>query len=122
MENLTSKLCMMKSWQWRKMQSLISDHLSGKTINQFRAGLEFSNVSIFFSSGSDPSQHILDTLEQCISVIIEKIQRLDQERNGSRMSSIDYNKANEGTTLIFFENSGLILMLVLQDFQAIVLL
>jgi len=29
------------------------------------------------------------------SVIIEKIQRLDQERNGSRMSSIDYNKANE---------------------------
>ena len=58
--------------------------------------------SIFFSSGSDPSQHILDTLEQCISVIIEKIQRLDQERNGSRMSSIDYNKANEGITLIFF--------------------
>merc|ERR1739848_706419 len=40
---------------------------------------------------------ILDTLEQCISVIIEKIQRLDHERNGSRMSSIDYNKANEGT-------------------------
>ena len=47
-------------------------------------------------SGSDSNQHILDTLEQCISVIIEKIQRLDQERNGSRMSSIDYNKANEG--------------------------
>ena len=51
----------------------------------------------FYSSGCDPSQHILDTLEQCISVIIEKIQRLDQDqRNGSRMSSIDYNKANEG--------------------------
>ena len=64
-------------------------------------------------------------MEQCISVIIEKIQRLDQERNGSRMSSIDYNKANEGITLILvnlYENSGLILMLVLQDFQAIVLL
>lgn len=51
---------------------------------------------LYLCSGSDPSQHILDTLEQCISVIIEKIQRLDQDRNGSRMSSIDYNKANEG--------------------------
>ena len=51
---------------------------------------------LYLFSGSDPSQHILDTLEQCISVIIEKIQRLDQDRNGSRMSSIDYNKANEG--------------------------
>lgn len=54
-----------------------------------------SNLRSSFN-GCDPSQHILDTLEQCISVIIEKIQRLDQERNGSRMSSIDYNKANEG--------------------------
>ena len=55
---------------------------------------DFQSFCLF--SGSDPSQHILDTLEQCISVIIEKIQRLDQDRNGSRMSSIDYNKANEG--------------------------
>ena len=53
---------------------------------------------LYLCSGSDPSQHILDTLEQCISVIIEKIQRLDQDRNGSRMSSIDYNKANEGNS------------------------
>eukprot|EP00093_Oithona_nana_P004197 04197.XXX_42446_46436_1 [CDS] Oithona nana genome sequencing. len=71
-----------------------------------------SNLRSSFS-GSDPSQHILDTLEQCISVIIEKIQRLDQDRNGSRMSSIDYNKANEGlssnsnpvtTKILYFTN------------------
>ena len=46
----------------------------------------------------------MDTLEQCISVIIEKIQRLDQERNGSRMSSIDYNKANEGEISFYCNN------------------
>ena len=58
-----------------------------------------------FSSGSDPNQHILDTLEQCISVIIEKIQHLDSlqqqqqadEKNSSRMSSLDYARVNDGT-------------------------
>jgi hypothetical protein len=46
---------------------------------------------------ADPSQHILDTLEQCISVIIEKIQRLDQDKaNNSRMSSLEYNRVNDG--------------------------
>jgi hypothetical protein len=52
---------------------------------------------VFFYRDADPSQHILDTLEQCISVIIEKIQRLDQDKaNNSRMSSLDYNRANDG--------------------------
>ena len=47
-------------------------------------------ISSFFS-GSDPNQHILDTLEQCISVIIEKLHRLDQDKNDSRLSSMEYS-------------------------------
>ena len=52
-------------------------------------------ISLFFS-GSDPNQHILDTLEQCISVIIEKLHRLDQDKNDSRLSSMEYSKPIEG--------------------------
>merc|ERR1712045_929700 len=94
------------------MQSLILDHLSGKTLKTIKTKLSFLKL-FCLCSGSDPSQHILDTLEQCISVIIEKIQRLDQDRNESRMSSIDYNKANEGpssnnnpvtTKILYFTN------------------
>jgi len=63
------------------------------------------------NSDSDPNQHILDTLEQCISVIIEKVQALETQQqqqqqqqpekvvNGSsssRMSSLDYTRVNEG--------------------------
>ena len=63
------------------------------------------NLTFFFCfSGSDPNQHILDTLEQCISVIIEKIQHLDNlqqqqhmdDKNSSRMSSLDYARVNDG--------------------------
>lgn len=68
-----------------------------------------SNKSLtffLFFSGSDPNQHILDTLEQCISVIIEKIQHLDnlqqqqqmEDKNSSRMSSLDYARVNDGET------------------------
>lgn len=54
-----------------------------------------SNLRTSFGD-SDPNQHILDTLEQCISVIIEKIQTLDQqEKSNSRMSSIDYARVND---------------------------
>ncbi|XP_071746404.1 dixin isoform X2 [Lepeophtheirus salmonis] len=35
---------------------------------------------------ADPNQHILDTLEQCISVIIEKIQNLDSGNGGAIVS------------------------------------
>lgn len=49
---------------------------------------------MFHCSESDPNQHILDTLEQCISVIIEKIQHLDQDKASSRLSSIDYARVN----------------------------
>ncbi len=56
---------------------------------------------------ADPSQHILDTLEQCISVIIEKIQRLDQDKaNNSRMSSLEYNRVNDGKINCMIKNSG----------------
>ena len=54
-----------------------------------------SNLRTSFGD-SDPNQHILDTLEQCISVIIEKMQNLDQhEKSNSRMSSIDYARVND---------------------------
>ena len=58
-------------------------------------------------SGGDPNQHILDTLEQCISVIIEKrhqpsnplgsIAETSSHNNSqpnSRLSSLDYARAN----------------------------
>ena len=54
------------------------------------------NIFQLFFSGSDPNQHILDTLEQCISVIIEKLHRLDQDKNDSRLSSMEYSKPIEG--------------------------
>merc|ERR1712156_945977 len=60
--------------------------------------------------GSDPNQHILDTLEQCISVIIEKLHRLDQDKNGSRLGSMDLDKSIEGPTgppttkILYFTN------------------
>ena len=63
-----------------------------------------------FGSGGDPNQHILDTLEQCISVIIEKrhqpsnlsnplgsIAETSSHNNSqpnSRLSSLDYARTN----------------------------
>merc|ERR1711994_1239671 len=60
--------------------------------------------------GSDPNQHILDTLEQCISVIIEKRQPpnaggssktadsgalpADNATSSSSLGSLDYARAN----------------------------
>ena len=57
---------------------------------------DFIYLFLSFFSGSDPNQHILDTLEQCISVIIEKLHRLDQDKNGSRLGSMDLDKSIEG--------------------------
>ena len=52
--------------------------------------------------GADPNQHILDTLEQCISVIIEKMQNVPEpEKGGSRLSSLDYSRTNEGKNRYF---------------------
>ena len=47
------------------------------------------NINSFDFSESDPNQHILDTLEQCLSVIIEKIQRIDLkgEHQGNNMTN-----------------------------------
>ena len=84
----------------------------------------------FFSlhSGSDPNQHILDTLEQCISVIVEKMPNMDESNksaavaslvsgatmglaNGghtassSRMSSLDY-RINDGKALDIATDGG----------------
>lgn len=59
---------------------------------------------MMFCSGGDPNQHILDTLEQCISVIIEKRHQPGNpagmggaetgSKPGSRLSSLDYARAN----------------------------
>lgn len=61
-----------------------------------------ANLRTSFNN-SDPNQHILDTLEQCISVIIEKMQNMDANEkpsttaNSSRLSSLDYRiNNNEG--------------------------
>jgi len=68
-----------------------------------------SNLRTSFNGG-DPNQHILDTLEQCISVIIEKRQPpnaggssktadsgalpADNAPSSSRLGSLDYARAN----------------------------
>ena len=67
-----------------------------KKITLLELIFNFIYLCLSFFSGSDPNQHILDTLEQCISVIIEKLHRLDQDKNGSRLSSMDLDKSIEG--------------------------
>ena len=78
-----------------KMKKLLVWQI-GEDTTSVNEDLDLIFVFVAFRD-ADPSQHILDTLEQCISVIIEKIQRLDQEKaSNSRMSSLEYNRANEG--------------------------
>ena len=43
---------------------------------------------------SDPNQHILDTLEQCISVIVEKIVE-GGSKPGSRMSNCELSDSGD---------------------------
>jgi len=78
-----------------------------------------SNLRTSFNGG-DPNQHILDTLEQCISVIIEKRQQPPpangaptDSKPSSRLSSIDYARPNEqgpgscnppSTKILYFTN------------------
>ena len=71
--------------------------------NQFFAGVNFLHgylkelMLYIICRGADPNQHILDTLEQCISVIIEKMQHVpDHDKSSSRLSSLDYSRPNEG--------------------------
>ncbi len=58
---------------------------------------------MFVNRGADPNQHILDTLEQCISVIIEKMQNVSENDKSttSRLSSLDYSRTNDGKIIIF---------------------
>ena len=90
---------MMKSSLWPKTQSPIYEPASGMLHQCFQAICKIVIIGFFTYSEADPSQHILDTLEQCISVIIEKIQRLDNDKSSSRMSSLDYTRTNEGMEL-----------------------
>ena len=73
----------------------------GKFYNGFNnINILKTNLYLFYSE-SDPNQHILDTLEQCISVIIEKLHRLDQDKNGSRLSSMEYSEPVKGKVIFF---------------------
>ena len=54
-----------------------------------------SNLRSSFSD-SDPNQHILDTLEQCISVIVEKL--VEGSKPGSRMSNSEHSDIGEKIT------------------------
>ena len=57
---------------------------------------------MFVNRGADPNQHILDTLEQCISVIIEKMQNVSEnDKSTSRLSSLDYSRTNDGKIIMF---------------------
>lgn len=55
-----------------------------------------SNLRSSFSD-SDPNQHILDTLEQCISVIVEKL--VEGSKPGSRMSNSEHSEIGEKIAL-----------------------
>ena len=53
-----------------------------------------SNLRGSFSD-ADPGQHILDTLEQCISVIVERMAG-ESSKPGSRMSGRDNEQEDQG--------------------------
>ena len=53
-----------------------------------------SNLRGSFSD-ADPGQHILDTLEQCISVIVERMAG-ESSKPGSRMSGRDCEQEDQG--------------------------
>ena len=57
-----------------------------------------SNLRSSFSD-SDPNQHILDTLEQCISVIVEKL--VVGEKPGSRMSNSEPSDIGEPQYIVY---------------------
>lgn len=77
------------------MQSAISEQASSKTSRDY-FGYEHAEYPSFHFRESDPNQHILDTLEQCISIIIEKMQHLETDKPSSRLSSLDYARVNGG--------------------------
>merc|ERR1712037_548239 len=54
-----------------------------------------ANLRVSFSE-ADPNQHILDTLEQCVSVIVEKLG--EQSKPGSRAGPVETNSAPSPTT------------------------
>ena len=57
-----------------------------------------SNLRNSFSD-SDPNQHILDTLEQCISVIVERMVE-GGSKPGSRMSNSEVSDPGEQSSII----------------------
>ena len=57
-----------------------------------------SNLRNSFSD-SDPNQHILDTLEQCISVIVERMVE-GGSKPGSRMSNSEVSDPGDQSSII----------------------
>ena len=62
-----------------------------------------SNLRNSFSD-SDPNQHILDTLEQCISVIVERMVE-GGSKPGSRMSNSEVSDPGEQSSIINHQSS-----------------
>ena len=90
---------------WNQLKFNLTEWIYN-SILYFRQNNWFAYVSLF-NRGADPNQHILDTLEQCISVIIEKMQNLPEpEKGGSRLSSLDYSRTNDGKNNSFSLVSG----------------
>jgi len=88
----------------KRLRELLSREKAGESTSELKSMYDeelnvardaISNLRTSFK-GADPNQHILDTLEQCISVIIEKMQNVSEnEKGGSRLSSLDYSRTND---------------------------
>ena len=91
----------------RKIEEISSEERSSSSMSKDKsvyyeelrvARDAISNLRNSFSD-SDPNQHILDTLEQCISVIVERMVE-GGSKPGSRMSNSEVSDPGEQSSII----------------------
>lgn len=89
-------------FQFRRLEKVKCDLKSIYNEELFVARDAIANLRSSFNN-ADPNQHILDTLEQCVSIIVEKL--VNTEKPESRLSNVsieDENGNNACTKVIYF--------------------
>ena len=96
----------------RKIEEISSEERSSSSMSKDKsvyyeelrvARDAISNLRNSFSD-SDPNQYILDTLEQCISVIVERMVE-GGSKPGSRMSNSEISDPGEQSSIINHQSS-----------------
>ena len=78
-----------------RRQTEVKERQGGLYAEELRVARDaISNLRSSFSD-ADPGQHILDTLEQCISVIVERMAG-EGSKPGSRMSGRESDQEEQG--------------------------